>query len=142
MTQINEMIVDGICAMLNVFDEGEGVIRASDGARIFFRAAGEGQLTVLFLHGWAGVGSGSFWSPVLRGLDHNYLRSVIVDLRGHGRSDHTRDGFTTEQFARDLFDVADHLAAREFILVAYSMSGRWAQWMACASPERVLGQVL
>jgi 3-oxoadipate enol-lactonase len=128
--------------MLNMFSKGEGVVRTSDGVRIFYRTEGEGQTTALFLHGWGGTGSGSFWSPVLRGLDRATLRSVTVDLRGHGRSDHTRHGFTTERFAQDLFEVADHLGARTFILVAYSMSGRWAQWMSCASPERVLGQVL
>ncbi len=128
--------------MLNVFSEGEGVVRTSDGVRVFYRTAGQGQLTALFLHGWGVTGSGSFWNPVLQGLDHANLRSVIVDLRGHGRSDHTRDGFTTERFAEDLFEVVDHLGAKEFILVAYSMSGRWAQWMSCKSPERVLAQVL
>jgi len=34
------------------------------------------------------------------------------------------------------------LGAAEFVLVAYSMSGRWAQWMSCTKPERAIGQVL
>src|SRR5579872_1165081 len=115
--------------MLNVFGDGEGMVRTADGVRIFYRTAGEGRTTVLLLHGWAGTGSGSFWSPVLRGLHHDAnIRCVIVDLRGHGRSDHTHDGFTTGRFAADLFEVADHLGAREFVVTAYSMSGRWAQW--------------
>jgi pimeloyl-ACP methyl ester carboxylesterase len=67
---------------------------------------------------------------------------VLADLRGHGRSDHTGDGFTTERFAEDMFEVADHVGAAELIVVAFSMSGRWAQWMACARPNRVLGQIL
>jgi len=67
---------------------------------------------------------------------------VLVDLRGHGRSEHTRQGFTTERFAEDLFEVADHIGARTVIPVGYSMSGRWAQWMACSRPERVAGLVL
>jgi pimeloyl-ACP methyl ester carboxylesterase len=67
---------------------------------------------------------------------------VRVDLRGHCRSEHTRHGFTTERFATDMFEVADRVGARELILVGYSMSGRWAQWMACSRPERVIGQVL
>jgi pimeloyl-ACP methyl ester carboxylesterase len=129
--------------MLSVFSDGEGVVRTADGVRIFYRTVGEGQTTVLLLHGWAGTGSGSFWSPVLRGLKYSTnIRCVVVDLRGHGRSDHTRDGFTTERFAQDLFDVADHLDAQEFVVAAYSMSGRWAQWMSCIHPERVLGQIL
>jgi pimeloyl-ACP methyl ester carboxylesterase len=34
------------------------------------------------------------------------LHFVAVDLRGHGRSEHTRDGFTTERFAEDMLEVA------------------------------------
>jgi pimeloyl-ACP methyl ester carboxylesterase len=129
--------------MLNVFSDGEGILRTADGVRIFYRTIGDGQTTVLLLHGWAGTGSGSFWSAVLRGLNHSAnIRCVVIDLRGHGRSDHTRDGFTTERFAEDVFEVADHLDARSFVVAAYSMSGRWAQWMSCVRPERVLGQVL
>lgn len=128
--------------MLNVFSEGEGVVHTSDGVRIFYRAAGEGSPTVLFLHGWGGTGSGPFWDPVLRGLGPARLSTIVVDLRGHGRSGHTGEGFTTERFAQDLFETADHLGAQKFIVAAYSMSGRWAQWMSYTRPERVLGQVL
>src|SRR2546422_10050740 len=127
--------------MLRVFSE-EGDVHTSDGVRIFYRTAGEGERTLLLMHGWGGSGSGSFWTPLLRHLDPQDLRFVLVDLRGHGRSEHTRDGFTTERFAKDIFEVAEHLGARELIPVGYSMSGRWAQWMACSRPERVIGQVL
>ena len=51
-------------------------------------------------------------------------------------------GFTMAQFADDMFAVADHLSAGEVVLVAFSMSGRWAQWMSCTRPERVIGNVL
>jgi pimeloyl-ACP methyl ester carboxylesterase len=41
-----------------------------------------------------------------------------------------------------MFIVADHAHVNRVTLVSYSMSGKWAQWMACAVPERVRGQVL
>jgi pimeloyl-ACP methyl ester carboxylesterase len=41
-----------------------------------------------------------------------------------------------------MFDVADQTGAREVVVVAFSMSGRWAQWMACTKPDRVVGQIL
>jgi pimeloyl-ACP methyl ester carboxylesterase len=120
----------------------EETVVASDGVRLFYRVAGEGPTTLLFLHGWAGSGSGPFWNRTLQYLDPLGLRLVLADLRGHGRSDHTRDGFTTERFAADMFEVADHVGAAKMVTVAYSMSGRWAQWMACIKPDRVLGQIL
>jgi pimeloyl-ACP methyl ester carboxylesterase len=65
-----------------------------------------------------------------------------VDQRGHGRSDQTSRGFTLERFAQDLFTVADDAQSDQFMVVAYSMSGKWAQWMASTVPERVRAQVL
>ncbi|HTS31590.1 MAG TPA: alpha/beta hydrolase [Bryobacteraceae bacterium] len=120
----------------------EGSVPTSDGVRIFYRTSGEGEMTLLLMHGWGGSGSGSFWAPLMRHLDSQNVRIVLVDLRGHARSEHTREGFTTERFAKDMFEVADQIGARELIPVGYSMSGRWAQWMACACPERIVGQVL
>src|SRR5262249_27858151 len=117
-------------------------VRASDGTRLFCRIGGDGPTTLLFLHGWGGSGSGAFWDRSLQHLDHAGLRLVLADLRGHGRSDHARDGFTTERFAEDMFDVAGQVGPSELVVVAFSMSGRWAQWMGCSRPERVLGQIL
>jgi non-heme chloroperoxidase len=128
--------------MLDVFADGEHAIRASDGTHIFYRTIGDGPATLLFLHGWGGSGSGAFWNPMKRHLDSDGRRMVLVDLRGHARSDHTRDGFTTERVAQDVFEVADYLGASEIVLVAFSMSGRWAQWMACTEPARIIGQLL
>ena len=128
--------------MLNVLGAGEHSVKTSDGTSIFYRTIGEGPRTVLLLHGWGGTGSGAFWDPVVRQIEARGLRLVLPDLRGHGRSDHTRQGFTTERFAEDLFEVADDAHASELVIVAYSMSGRWAQLMACSQPERVRGQIL
>ena len=123
-----------------VFNEAH--IRASDGTGLFCRIAGDGPTTLLFLHGWGGRGSGAFWDRVLHHLDPSGLRLVLADLRGHGRSDPSDKGFTTERFAEDMFDVADQVGARELVVVAFSMSGRWAQWMACNKPDRIVGQIL
>jgi pimeloyl-ACP methyl ester carboxylesterase len=41
-----------------------------------------------------------------------------------------------------MFAVLDAVGATSVVVVGYSMSGRWAQWMACSQPERVHGMVL
>lgn len=117
-------------------------LRTDDGALIAYRTLGDGPRDVLFIHGWGGSGTGSFWNHMLKHLDLTGLRLILADLRGHGASGAATDGFTTERFAADMFAVADAVRAEQVVVVAYSMSGRWAQWMACAQPERVLGQVL
>ena len=75
-------------------------------------------------------------------LDLGGVRAILVDQRGHGRSDQTGSGFTLERFARDLFAVADAVDSESTVLVGYSMSGKWAQWMASSAPERIHGLVL
>jgi pimeloyl-ACP methyl ester carboxylesterase len=117
-------------------------VRASDGVQLSCRVSGSGPTSLLFLHGWGGSGSGPFWDRVLRHLDPSGLQVVLADLRGHGQSGRARDGYTTERFAHDMFSVADQVHARDLIVVAFSMSGRWAQWMACTQPHRVKGQIL
>ena len=128
--------------MLSVYSDGENAIHTSDDVNIFYRTEGEGATTLLFVHGWGGNGSGAVWDPLLRRLNHSDLRLVSMDLRGHGRSEHTQSGFTTERFATDILEVADRVGAARFVLVAYSMSGRWSQWLSLTRPDRVMGQVL
>src|SRR6266851_7922423 len=106
-------------------------VLTTDGVSIAYRVIGTGPRTVMFLHGWGGAGSGHSWVDVMRHLDLNGLRALLVDLRGHGRSEETTRGFTIERFSQDLLTVAEAAQADEFVLVAYSMSGKWAQWMSC-----------
>jgi pimeloyl-ACP methyl ester carboxylesterase len=115
-------------------------VRTDDGVRIAYHIHGTGEPTVLFLHGWAG--SGAYWDGTLGHLDTSRLRAVTVDLRGHGDSDRPDAGYTLERFARDVWAVADHLGVSRVVLVGFSMSAKFAQYVSLAEPERVLGQVL
>jgi pimeloyl-ACP methyl ester carboxylesterase len=114
----------------------------TDGVSIAYRAVGSGPLNVLFLHGWGGAGSGHSWTDVLKHFDLAGVRAILLDQRGHGRSEQTSSGFTIERFAQDLFGVADDVHAEQIVLVGYSMSGKWAQWMSASAPDRVAAQVL
>lgn len=117
-------------------------VRTDDGVSIAYTTTGTGPVTVLALHGWGGAGSGHSWREVTRHLDLTGIRFIAVDLRGHGESDRPQVGFNLEIFSRDILSVADHAGTQKFVLAAYSMSGRWSQWIACKFPDRVLGQIL
>jgi non-heme chloroperoxidase len=116
--------------------------RATDGVGIFYETIGTGPRDVILLHGWGGAASGHSWKSSLKYLDVSGLRAILIDLRGHGRSDQASQGYSTAQFARDVFAVADHANADKVVVVAFSMSAKWALWMACTEPGRVAGQVL
>ena len=117
-------------------------VRTHDGVPLSCWSEGDGPITLLLLHGWGGSGSGRFWSPLVEHLNFSGIRIIAADLRGHGKSDRPRIGFTTENFANDMFAVLEHAEAKRSILVGYSMSGKWVQWMSCMQPERVAGQIL
>ena len=114
----------------------------TDNVAIFYETIGTGSRDIVFLHGWGGAASGHSWKALLKYLDLTGLRAILVDLRGHGRSDQAPNGYSTEQFARDVFAVAGHANVDKLVVVAFSMSAKWAQWMACSEPCRVSGQVL
>jgi non-heme chloroperoxidase len=117
-------------------------VLTDDGISIAYQAAGNGPRTLLALHGWGGAGTGHSWREAIRHLDLANLRIVAIDLRGHGESDRPDAGFTLERFGRDILAVANHVGAERFVIVGYSMGGRWAQWISCQFPARVLGQIL
>lgn len=118
------------------------VVRTGDGATLSCWSEGDGRVTLLLVHGWGGSGSGRFWIPLLEHLDLSGIRVIAADLRGHGKSDRPTLGFSTENFAKDMFAVLEHAEAKRSILVGYSMSAKWVQWMSCMEPERVAGQIL
>jgi pimeloyl-ACP methyl ester carboxylesterase len=126
--------------MLKVFNDGDGMFSASDGVKLFYRRVGQGSKALVFLHGWGG--SSSYWNHMLPHIDSRELSLICMDLRGHNRSDHTRHGFTTARFGDDILELAEHLQVSKPIVVGYSMSARWTQWICCTQADQVAGQIL
>lgn len=95
----------------------------SDGARLYYEDAGQGQ-PILFIHGvWM---SGRFFSRQLSYFGARH-RAIVVDLRGHGRSSHIHTGHTVAQYARDIRALIEGLGLRDVILAGWSM-GSFVIW--------------
>lgn len=116
------------------------IVQTDDSVSIWYETRGEGPLTVVFMHGWGGTGD--YFRETLEHLDLTGLRAVIMDLRGHGDSSKTASDYTDESLAKDVFSVADAVGSFHFVVVGFSMSGRFAQYLAVLEPKRILGQVL
>jgi pimeloyl-ACP methyl ester carboxylesterase len=114
--------------------------RTDDGINIFYQIRGDGPRNLLFMHGWAG--SSSYWEELFKYLDLTGLRAITFDMRGHGESDPAESGFTLDRIAKDALAVADHAEASKFVVVGFSMSGKFVQYLSCMSPDRVDGQIL
>ncbi len=114
--------------------------RTDDGLNLFYETRGDGPLDLLFMHGWAG--SGAYWDETVGSLDLAGLRAITFDMRGHGSSDSAEAGFGLERIAADALAVAEAAGAASFVAVGFSMSGKFAQYLSCANPERVRGLIL
>ena len=113
---------------------------ADDGVTLSYQVHGRGPATLVYMHGWAG--SGAQFEEVIADLDLNALRVVTLDLRGHGDSEKAVNPYGLDRIADDVWAVADAVGATHVVLVGFSMSGKFAQYVALRQPDRVSGLVV
>jgi len=116
------------------------VAATDDGCALSYATAGDGPPHLLFMHGWAG--SGRYLDATISRLDLTRLGTVTYDLRGHRDSDPATDGYTLERIAADALAVADAAGLDRFVVVGFSMSAKFCQYLSLVAPDRVLAQVL
>ncbi|WP_278352445.1 alpha/beta fold hydrolase [Chryseobacterium gleum] len=95
---------------------------SSDGQKIHYKESGNGNTTLIFIHGW--LGNTEWWEGQKEYLKNQY-HIVLMDLAGHGKSDSSRKEWTSARYADDIKAVADAVHSREIILVGHSMSGAY-----------------
>jgi non-heme chloroperoxidase len=115
-------------------------VTTDDGVGISYATAGEGPPHLLFMHGWAG--SGRYFDATIEHLDLTRLQAVTYDLRGHRDSAPSTDGYTLEGIAADALAVADAAGLEQFVMVGFSMSAKFGQYVSVLAPDRVVGQIL
>jgi pimeloyl-ACP methyl ester carboxylesterase len=115
-------------------------VTTDDGVALSYASAGDGPTTLLCLHGWAG--SGRYFDATIEHLDLTRLRVVTYDLRGHRDSGPSAGGYTLERIAADALAVAGAAGVRDFVVLGFSMSAKFCQYVALAAPERVTAQIL
>jgi pimeloyl-ACP methyl ester carboxylesterase len=115
------------------------IARGIDGVGISYQVRGSGSPVLVFMHGWSG--SGEYFADTIDALDLSRVRTVTVDLRGHGGSDHAA-GFGFDDIAADVLTVADAVGAETFVVFGFSMSAKFAQYVAVKAPHRVSGLIL
>lgn len=93
---------------------------------------------VLMIHGLGA--QGHTWDPIASRLACRY-RVLCPDLRGHGRSDWSRDGYGVRDFASDLAQLLEQVDVSRLDVVGHSLGGRIALAVAATDCLRV-GHVL
>jgi non-heme chloroperoxidase len=117
-----------------------GMIKARDGAEIYYKDWGSGQ-PVVFSHGWPL--SADAWEDQMLFLGARGYRCIAHDRRGHGRSSQPWDGNEMDTYADDLATVVEKLGLKDAIHVGHSTGGgEVARYIGRHGTERVAKTVL
>ena len=121
-------------------DIGGRVVRVGR-SELFVREAGSSDAPPLVLvHGWSFDGEMNFYR-VIPGLAEHF-RVIVIDQRGHGKSDRVRGRFEVEDLADELGGALDVMGVSGATVVGYSLGGMVAQALALRHPAKVKRLVL
>jgi pimeloyl-ACP methyl ester carboxylesterase len=108
----------------------------SAGVQIYFEVVGRGFPVVLHT---GGGGDGTMWQQggYVAGL--NGFRSILIDHRGHGRSDKPEgvENHLMERYVADVIAVLDTLGVERAAFWGYSAGSSVGYALAATRPERV-----
>lgn len=108
------------------------------GARIDYQVAGDGDTTILFVHGWCI--NKSYWDAQVAYFKPNYT-VVTLDLPGHGNSGQNRKEWSIEDFGSDVVMLIDALNLNKIVLIGHSMGGDIILEAASRRPWKIIGFV-
>ncbi|MEU1730234.1 alpha/beta hydrolase [Streptosporangium sp. NPDC020145] len=107
----------------------------ADGTRLAYEDYGTGK-PIMFVASWA-LGADMWEYQVPFFVEQGY-RCVLLDRRGHGRSDRPSGGYDIDTRADDLATLVEHLDLREITLVGHSAGGgEVARYLVRHGEERV-----
>ena len=95
-------------------------VASEDGVMIYYDVQGEGDRTLVLVHGWSC--DRLYWDGQVSNLAPDF-RVVAIDLGGHGQSGLGRDAWTMSAFGADVAAVVTKLDLNDIILVGHSMGG-------------------
>lgn len=110
-----------------------------DGVRHWYDVQGQGEQTLLFVHGW--LMSHELWREQVAAFSRTH-RVVSYDLRGFGRSDKPEGDYSLELFVDDLDHLVRTLQLERPVLVGWSMGASIGLAYAAAHPDRLSKLVL
>lgn len=98
----------------------EGYLEGDGGVRLFFRVAGSGAKTIVFLHGGPGLGMADGGYDFERLAQHGF-RYITFDQRSAGRSDGVpNEQLTYRAYAAEIDAVRKHFGLERLNLAAIS----------------------
>ncbi len=115
---------------------GKNFVESADGVPIHYKVQGEGDVSLVFVHGWCA--DKSYWDAQIPSF-RVYYRVVTLDLAGHGRSGKERKNWTVNAFAGDVAAVVEKLDLYNVVLVGHDIAGPVILEAARLMPQRIIG---
>lgn len=111
--------------------------KVDDGTLINFEVHGDtgSKETLLLLPGLLGS-AGSHWQSFVPALEGNF-RVVLMDHRGHGRSENKQRQLVPEQMVQDMVGLLNHLGVSAVHVAGYSIGGYLGLMLALNQPRLV-----
>jgi 3-oxoadipate enol-lactonase len=112
-----------------------------NGVRLHYELHGDSGEPLVLVHGY--TGDITDWRHQLPEFSTSH-RVLVMDLRGHGRSEAPRDrsSYTVEQMAGDVATLIDQVGLERYHLLGHSMGGAIVQEIALGSSQRLLSLTL
>jgi N-formylmaleamate deformylase len=108
-----------------------GTVQAN-GLRLHYTRTGGDKPPLVLAHGFSD--DGLCWTPVAEVLAADY-DVIMVDARGHGRSDGPEEGYALTEMAADLAGVITELGLERPAILGHSMGGATTFVLAGNYPE-------
>lgn len=111
---------------------------SADGVEIRFDIKGEGETSLVFVHGFSR--NRTDWN---KQMDYFSLRHKVIsiDLAGFGESGNNRNDWTMEAFGNDVVAVINYLDLNNIILIGHSMGTPVILKAAQQIPDNIIGLV-
>lgn len=100
--------------------ESDKVSIIRNGVAISCQSCGNGDTTLLFVHGWCI--NKTYWDLQVKHFCPQY-QVVTVDLPGFGESGKNRTNWNFDEYAADIKLLIDSLKLKNVVLIGHSMSG-------------------
>lgn len=111
----------------------------NQGVKVYYDTYGECSPPIVFLHPFSTNG-GIWYYQTYPFAKTNKV--VVIDHRGHGRSDKPQSGYAIQQHAQDVVAVLDALNIPKAVLVGNSIGGMIAMQVSLDAPGRVIGNLI
>lgn len=111
---------------------------SKDGTPVSYEVYGNGEPTLIFVHGWSC--DSRYWRAQVPHFASRHC-VVILDLAGHGHSGSERSDYTMRAFGEDVQAVTEDVGGKRVILIGHSMGGAVIAEAARLMPEQVIGLI-